>query len=243
MALALPVERPISRAINNLRAWHGSCSTLATCSAVVVVMNQRRVKSRAAARSRWARALDSVLRDVRYALRSFLRAPLAAATIIATVGLGLGLVAAVYTMLNAMVFRVDEVRDPYELFGIERQQSAVAQPETYSLEQYETLLRETDVFSAAFASSPDVNAWIEGAKREGRLVTGNFFQVLGVGAERGRALTPADDEPGSPPVIVLSHRAWTQHFDSDAALLEGTYRVNGTAFRIVGVTPEGFRGL
>ena len=104
-------------------------------------------------------------------------------------GLGLGLVAAVYTILNAMVFRVDEVRNPHELFGVERQRSAIAQAESFTHEQYEALLRETNVFADAFASTADVSAWIEGVRREGRLVTGNFFDVLGVGAERGRALT------------------------------------------------------
>jgi putative ABC transport system permease protein len=208
-------------------------------------MNPGRVKTppRAMARFRSALVLDSVMRDVRYACRSFLRSPLGAVTIVTTVGLGLGLVAAVFTILSSMVFRVDEVRSPHELFGIERQQSSIAQPETFTRTQYETLLRETDVFSDAFASTPDVTAWIEGVRREGRVVTGNFFRVLGVSAARGRALTPSDDEPGRPPVIVLSHRAWVQHYASDPGVLDGTFRVNGTSFKIVGVMPEGFRGL
>ena len=73
--------------------------------------------------------LESVVRDVRYACRSFLRAPLVALTIVTTVGLGLGLVAVVFTLLNVMIFRVDEVRNPHELFAVERQRSANAEPE------------------------------------------------------------------------------------------------------------------
>jgi hypothetical protein len=80
-------------------------------------------------------------------------------------------------------------------------------------------------------------------RREARLVTGNFFSLLGVSAERGRAFGPADDELGSAPVIVLSHRAWKQHYASDPAVLGRTYRVNGTQFEVVGVMPDGFRGL
>ena len=132
--------------------------------------------------------IDRVARDVRYACRQLLRAPLAALTIVVTVGLGLGLVAAVYTILNAMVFRVDEVRNPHELFSVERQRSAIAEAETFTTSEYEALLRETDVFTDAFASTGDVSALIEGVRREGRLVTGNFSGMLGVGAERGRAL-------------------------------------------------------
>jgi predicted permease len=195
------------------------------------------------ARGRIAAVLDGLKRDVRYASRTLLRAPLAAATIVATVGLGLGLVAAVYTILNAMVFRVDEVRNPHELYAVERQSSAITAPERFTREQYDALLRETDVFAAAFATTPDVQAWIEGVRREGRLVTGNFFSVLGVSAARGRVLTPSDDEPSSQPVLVLSHRAWVQHFASDPDVVGRTYRVNGTQFEVIGVTPEGFRGL
>jgi predicted permease len=186
---------------------------------------------------------DSVIRDVRYAGRSFRRAPLVAVTIVTTVGLGLGLVAVVFTILNAFIFRVDEVRNPHELFAVERQRSADAQPGTFTRPEYEALVRETGVFSDAFATTTDIDGWIEGSRREGRLVTGNFFHVLGVNAARGRTLTPSDDEPGRPPVIVLSHRAWSQHYASDPGVLHRTVRVNGTSFQVVGVTPEGFRGL
>ena len=187
--------------------------------------------------------LENLVRDLRYAIRSFLRAPLVALTIVATVALGLGLVAVVFTILNAFVFRVDEVRNPHELFAVERQRTANAQPETFTFAQYEALVRETNVFSDAFASTAADAAWIEGHRREGPLVTGNYFHVLGVSAALGRALAQSDDQPGSVPVIVLSHRSWSLHFGGDPGVLNRTVRVNGTRFRIVGVMPEGFRGL
>src|SRR5215207_1655288 len=104
--------------------------------------------------------LDTLARDLRYAWRTLRRAPLAAATIVVTVSLGLGLVAAVYTMLNAVVFRVDEVRNPYELYGVERERSAIAEPQTFTRAEYDALLRETDVFQSAFATSGDVQGLI-----------------------------------------------------------------------------------
>jgi predicted permease len=187
--------------------------------------------------------IDSVARDVRYAFRSFRRAPLVAATIVATVGLGLGLVAVVFTILNGYVFRTDAVRNPHELFAVGRQQSANAEAGGFTRAQYDALVRETDVFSDAFARTPDIDAWFEGRRLEGPLVTGNYFHLLGVSAELGRALTPADDQPGGPLVIVLSHRAWALHFQSDPAVLERTVRVNGASFQVVGVMPDDFRGL
>src|SRR5215510_12565928 len=93
---------------------------------------------RAPTRARSAGVLDGVVRDIRYACRTLFRAPL---------------IAAVYTILNAMVFRVDEVRNPHEIFAVDRQRSAVPQPETFTRAQYETLLRETKVFADAFAST------------------------------------------------------------------------------------------
>jgi predicted permease len=186
---------------------------------------------------------ESVLRDIRFSWRSFRRAPLVAVTIVTTVALGLGLIAVVFTILNAAIFRPDAVRNPSELFSITRQRSGGAEPEIFTRPQYEALLRETGVFSEAFGITSDVQSWIEGIRREGRLVTGNFFRVLGVSAARGRTLTPSDDEPGRPPVIVLSHRAWSQQYASDPDVVNRTIRVNGASFQIVGVTPEDFRGL
>jgi predicted permease len=187
--------------------------------------------------------VDSVLRDVRYACRSFRRAPLVALTIVTTVGLGLGLVAAVFTLLNAVVFRADEVRNPHELFAVERPRSANAEPERFTRRQYEALVGETGVFSDAFAMGPDIDRWIDGRRLEGSLVTGNFFHVLGVSAARGRTLTPSDDERGGHQAIVLSHRAWSRHFGSDPGVLSRTVLLNGVPFQVVGVMPEGFRGL
>ena len=186
--------------------------------------------------------LDNVVRDVRYACRSFRRVPLVALTIVTTVGLGLGLVAVVFTALNAFIFRVDEVRNPHELFAVERQ-SANAEPQSFTRAQYEALVRETGVFSDTFARTPDIDAWIDGRRMEGPLVTGNFFHLLGASAAHGRALTPSDDEPGGPPAIVLSHRAWSRHFASDPGVVGRAVLLNRARFHVVGVMPEGFRGL
>ena len=187
--------------------------------------------------------LEGLARDLRYTVRSFRRAPLAALTIVATVALGLALVSVIFTILNGFVFRVDEVRAPHELFAVERPQVENATPDAFTRTQFETLLRETDVFADAFASTVDLDAWIEGHRLEGPLVTGNYFQVLGVNAALGRTFTPSDDEPGGAAIIILSHRAWSLHFAADPGVLNRPLRVNGTQFWVVGVMPEDFRGL
>ena len=188
--------------------------------------------------------VDNVLRDLRYASRSFLRAPLVALTIVTTVALGLGLVAVVFTILNGFVFHADEVRNPHELFAVQHPQPPDGTARGFTRTEYEAFVRETAIFSEPLAvSTAKVDAYIDGTRREGTLVSGRFFEVLGVGAARGRALTPADDEPGAPSVIVLSHRAWSQHFASDPDVVGRTLRLNGTPFDVIGVMPDGFRGL
>jgi predicted permease len=187
--------------------------------------------------------VDDLVRDLLYSFRSFRRAPLAALTIVTTLGLGLGLVAAVFTLLNAFFFRVDDVRSPHELFAVVHPRTADQEPARLTREQGEALVRDTGAFSDAFGLGPETDGWIAGRRMEGSLVTGNFFQVLGVGAARGRTFTPLDDRVGGRAVLVLSHRAWSRDFGGDPEVLTHDVLVNGTPFRVVGVMPESFRGL
>jgi len=188
--------------------------------------------------------VDGCARDIFFAFRSFRHAPLAALTIVTTVALGLGLVAVVFTLLNVLLFRVDAVRNPGELFAVERPRSANGDRVRLTRSEYDALRRETDVFSDAFAMVPDVDVRIEGRMMAGAFVTGNFFQVLGVNAARGRTLTPGDDERLSGrPIMVLSHRGWSRIFSNDPAVIGRRLVVNGFPYEIVGVMPEGFRGL
>src|SRR5262245_52984491 len=113
-----------------------------------------------------ATLLDNVARDLRYACRSFLRTPLVALTLGAPVGLGLGLVTVAFTLLNAYLFQADEVRNPYELFAVQRQPSADAAPQGFTRVEYEALVRDTAFFSEAFANTPQLAAFIDGARQE-----------------------------------------------------------------------------
>ena len=187
--------------------------------------------------------IETCLRDAAYAVRGFVRAPTVALTIAGTVALGLGLVAAVFTIFNHFVFRVDAVRDPGALFAVERPRSGGLDRGRFTLQQFEALRRETDVFSDACAVLFDVTSRIDGRMMEGHIVTGNFFQVVGVDAALGRTMTPADDTRPGRPVIVLSHSGWTRLFDGDRNVVGRSVLIKGFRYEIVGVTPEGFRGL
>ena len=195
-------------------------------------------------RPRGTAFVDDTVRDILYALRTFRRAPLVALTIVSTVALGLGLVAVAFTMLNALLFRVDAVPNVHEMFAVERPRTADGERQRFTRAQFDALRRETSVFTDAYAEMADVDSRVDGRLMFGTFVTGNFFQVVRVSAARGRALTPADDEPSAgQPVMVLSHRGWDRLFARDPAILGRRLLVNGVTFEIVGVMPEGFRGL
>ena len=156
--------------------------------------------------------------------------------------LGLGMVAAVFTLLNMALFRADNVHNVHELFGVERPRTADGDLVRVTRPVYDALRRETSVFTDVFAMVPETDSRVNGRTMSGALVTGNFFQVLGVGATQGRVLTPADDD-GRQPVVVLSDRGWSTHFANDPAVIGRSFLINGISYHIVGVMPKGFRGL
>ena len=188
--------------------------------------------------------VDDTWRDIRYAFRTLARAPLASLTVVATVALGLGLVAVVFAFFNIFVFRVDQVRDVGELYAVERSRTADGDRVPFTLADYDAIRRDTRVFSDVFAMLPDISSRIDGRIMEGVLVTGNFFQGLGVRPALGRQLTPDDDERfAGRPVMVLSHKGWVRLFSSDPSIVGRSVIVGGSPIEIVGVMPDGFRGL
>jgi predicted permease len=188
--------------------------------------------------------VEDLTRDVVYAFRAFRRAPLAAITIIATVALGLGLVTAVFTVYNTMLFRTDVVRNPGELFTVELRLPLSAERVPTTRADYEAMRRETSVFTDAAALDLGTLTRLEGRPAAGALVSGNFFQMLGVQSALGRPLLPEDDARfAGRSVIVLSHAGWRNLFDADQGIIGRRVMINNTPFEIVGVMPDGFRGL
>ncbi len=181
-------------------------------------------------------AIDALARDVRDAFRAVRRAPLVALTIVATIACGLALVTVAFTVYNALFLRVDAVRNPDELFTVER----LTRPDLphspgsnrawtpFTRREYELLRHDTGVLTDAVAMLPDVATRIDGRALNATLVTGNFFEMLGARAALGRALVPADDDRVSgQQVLVLSHRGWTRLFAGDRTAVGRDVRVNG----------------
>ena len=186
--------------------------------------------------------------DVRQAFRGLKRSPGFTAVALATLALGLGANTAMYSLVDAALFRAPPVRDSDELVAVYTTsrrgfpRSSTSYPDYLDYKDRATLLQDL----AATASLPASLGHEERGARFVALeiVTGNFFPLLGAAPGRGRLLTPDDDRLGAgAPVIVLSDRLWRSHFLADDGAVGSTVRLNGVSFTVVGVAAPEFTGL
>lgn len=188
--------------------------------------------------------MDVLLQDVRFAWRRLARSPGFAAAAILTLALGIGANAVVFSFLNALVLRPLPVSHPEELVFLNSGASGTGS--NFSYPNYRDLRDRTDVFSALIAYRLTVMSLAVDGRTErlwGYLVTGNYFDALGIQAIRGRTVTMADDRtPGAHPVVVISHGCWQRRFGGAADVVGKAVSINQQPFTIVGVAPPGFRG-
>ena len=186
--------------------------------------------------------IDRLTNDVRYALRGLIRSPGFTAVAVLSLAFGIGANAAIFSALNGLFFKPFPVDRPDRLVAIARAPGfpANSYPDYRDIRDRNTVLAG----AAALRFSP-MNLEVNNSPRRtwGLLVSGNYFDLLGVRAALGRALTPDDDRaPGKHPVVVLSDAYWRSAFGADRDVVGRTVRVNGMPFTVLGVTPPGFRG-
>ncbi len=191
--------------------------------------------------------LESILQDLRYALRILGRSPGFTAVVVLTLGLGIGANTAIFSLIDAVLLKMLPVRQPEQLALLRRDNNGEIS-NSFSYYTYKQILEKNQVFSDALAYYPlrmnvSINNSVEPAV-SGQLVSGNYFSVLGVNAVLGRAIIPSDDRaPGESPVCVISNNYWRRRFAADPAVLGKTINISGSPFTIVGVTPAEFFGL
>jgi predicted permease len=186
--------------------------------------------------------IETLVQDIRYAARGFRRAPAFAFTVVATIGLGLGVNTAAFTVFNAYILRPLAVSDPYSLYQIEWRNRS-GQRHLFSWPQYRRLQADSPALSEIHAVR-GFQLRVNGRQCFAELVTGNYFSMLGVGATRGRTLKPSDSSvPGQGAVMVLSYAAWRNLFGADPDIVGRKLLVHGYPLEVVGVAREGFGGL
>src|SRR5690242_17661671 len=204
--------------------------------------------------------IESLSRDVRYAIRSLMKRPAFTVTVVATLALGLGANAAIFTLVDALLLRPLPVAHPEQLVIVGTPSDLGADnvglpiTDLVSMPLYKDMRARNTVFSDMYAtgwSGPiDVpmgahtdpgSATAE--QPNARFVTGNFFSVLGVPAYAGRTFTAAEDEtPGQDPVAVITYDYWQRRFAGSSDAVGSVMRVNDVHVTIIGVTPPGFAG-
>lgn len=190
------------------------------------------------------------LRDVRYGLRGFRRAPGFTAVAVAILAIGIGANATMFTLVErVMLADPPLVQRPHELVRLNRVIDETRTTGSMGFPDYEYYRDANEVFAgvAAFSNRPvAVSLGFEGqsGQADAWTVTANYFEVLGIVPLHGRLLRAADDDPASPAAVaVLTEGFWRRQFGADTSVVGGTVRVNGHAFTVVGILPGGFRGL
>jgi len=187
--------------------------------------------------------VDDFLQDLRYAARSLRRAPGFAAVAIVTLALGIGANTAMFSVLNAYLFRPLPYLQPERLVQVFRT-SIFSDSWPHSAANFITFRERNEVFSEMVTfngSSPVLIRDGQPAERlQGLLVSGNFFAALGVPPTLGRVFSNEEDRPGADNVIVLSERVWRNRFGADPSLVGRTLQIDGQSVQVIGVMPADF---
>lgn len=193
-----------------------------------------------------------MLADLRFALRMLRRSPGFTLVVILSLALGIGANTAIFSLTYQVILRSLPVKDPTTLVSLRSNDYSVGWTRNdnnitvFSYPMYQALRDRNQVFTGLFgrASFPATLIYRGNAARSrAEVVTGNFFEVLGLKPALGRLLIPADDAPRQGPVVVLSYSYWAGRLGADPNVLNTQIRVNGQPALVVGVAPRGFRSL
>ena len=200
--------------------------------------------------------MESLFQDVRYGVRMLTRNPAFSAVAVLTLALAIGANTAIFTVVNALLLKMLPVKAPQELVvvgnpaNVSSRWHGTPATEYFSYPLYREFRDNNTVFSGLLAAATEDHIEVNdgtgaGASDEvdGRLVSGNYFPVLGVEAAAGRLLGESDDSAeNANPVVVLSYAYWRQRFALSPAIIGTQIRLNGYPFTILGVAPKRFTG-
>ena len=191
--------------------------------------------------------------DLRFGLRTLRPSPVFTAVAVLSLALGIGANTSIFSLLSQVMFRLLPVAEPERLvvFHTEGQREGTSSSDNheavFSYPMYRDLRNRSQVFEGVIARSSAPVSFSSGGQTErarAELVSGNFFEVLGVRAVLGRVFTPEDDHlPGAHPVIVLSHGYWKRRFGGSPSMLNQKVNVNGHPMVVIGIAPQDFHGV
>ena len=178
--------------------------------------------------------MESLLKDIRYGIRSLLKRPGFTAVAVVTLALGIGVNTAIFSVINAVLLRPLSYQEPDRIVTFRSNQSAL------DLADVEAQSKTFAKLGGLVAQPLDYTAGSEPVQFQIGQVTGGFFETLGVKPERGRFITSEDDRSGGPYVVVLSHALWSKQFNSDQQIIGKAIPLSGNVYTIIGVMPATF---
>jgi putative ABC transport system permease protein len=191
--------------------------------------------------------MGTIWHDLRYGGRMLVKSPGFTLLAIITLALGIGANTAIFTVVNAVLWRSLPYANADELVGIYLSPGD-AQQSRFPFEPaaYLNLRKNNNVFTDIAALSNkgwavNLTAAGEAERLQGFQVSANLFPVLGVHPELGRNFTAEEDRPGANHVVVLSHQLWQRRFGEDPGILGRTLNLNNESYTVVGVLPADFR--
>jgi predicted permease len=194
-----------------------------------------------------------MLNDCRVAIRTLLRSPGFTIVALLSLALGIGANTAIFSLLDQALLRSLPVSDPNRLVVFDAPgpdpgwTSSDNNQTVFSVPMYQDLRDRSTVFAGIIARSGAAVSVMNGGETDiasAEIVSGNFFDVLGVRPFLGRFFTPAEDKaPGAAPVVVLAHAYWVRRFGGDRSIVGKTIRVNNHPMTVIGVSAAGFRGV
>lgn len=193
--------------------------------------------------------MESLRQDIRYGVRQLIKARGFTLIAILTLALGIGANTSIFTVVNTVLLHPLPVKDPDHLMGIfttdQRNRGGlntflpISQPNATDVAERSQSFSAVTKFTFA-----GVSITIDGKPQAfgAQLVSGNFFDLLGVQAALGRAFRPDDDKQGAAGVLVLSYGVWQRYFASNPNVVGKDVLLNGQGFSVIGVAPRGFQG-
>lgn len=190
--------------------------------------------------------LDSLLQDVRYALRMMKNSAGLTVVAVLSLALGIGATIAIFSVIYALALRKLPVDRPEELVELDRGTGLGLNGHSYA--EWKVFRDRQNIFSGVLAYNYfDARFVIADSNGQedvyGAYVSGEYFSTLGISAVLGRVLQSSDDQPSATPVCVISYRLWRQRFNQSTDVLGRAIRANGNEFLIVGVAPKSFFGV
>jgi macrolide transport system ATP-binding/permease protein len=184
--------------------------------------------------------------DLKFGLRMLLRKPLFTIGISLSLALGIGANSAVFSLVDAVLFRPMNVKNSSRLVSLYVSDYSGSQYSASSYPDFVDFRDRSDVFESV-AAFTEISATLRSENYSDRafgvLVSGNYFDLLGVKAARGRTFQPEEDQTaGTHPVLVISHKLWQTRFAGDRSLVGKTVFLNNNNFTIIGIMPESFTG-